>query len=59
MKRIDSGLYESRDGRVKIERVDRHSEGMQSGGWHLHVDGEYWSTFATKKEAIEALAEES
>ena len=65
-RRNGHGCYETTDGRFRIERSHTNEDGLHDGReWHLwdqHVeecgatDG-YWNTFATKREALEAIVE--
>lgn len=52
-RRLDAGLYETLDGRYRIERVavEARSAGW-ADGWHLFAEGEYVQTFPTKAAAL-------
>ncbi len=63
VSKLDAGLYEAQAaGRTWwIESMDRHSEGIVRHGWlleELEAGGRraWWNTFATKREALEAIA---
>ena len=64
-KRQGAGLYivEAGGERFQIRSMERHSEGARRGGWLLFREdenspygAEWLQTFATKRDALEAIA---
>lgn len=54
--RIAPGIYRTTTGHTI--QVAEDYDGRRSG-WHLiGPDGEWWQTYATKRDALEALADE-
>ena len=55
-KRLAPGLYRTAEGHT-IERVSEEARAQGYGdGWHLNgPDGDYWSTWATKGDALKAI----
>jgi hypothetical protein len=53
-KRVATSVYVTTDGHAKIRRADSAAGELFGTGWHLFVDSDWWQTYATKAEALEA-----
>jgi hypothetical protein len=51
-QRVNTGIYKTTDGHAKIERVWT-GDGARPG-WNLIVQGVWFNTFATKRDAVDA-----